>query len=51
MVRYMNGFRNLKTPVETGTSPEKNGQSLDCPLNISHLYVNVKYIYVLKSSG
>ena len=22
MVRYMNGFHNLKTPVETGTSPD-----------------------------
>ena len=36
MVRYMNGFHNLKTPVETGTSPEKSGQSLDCPLIIPY---------------
>lgn len=25
MVRYMNGFHNFKTPVETGTSPENKG--------------------------
>ncbi len=50
MVRYMNGLHSLKTPVETGTSPEVQS-FLTVLWILTRFSTFVKHIFLLYTTG